>query len=127
MGEELLPGRATPEGTRRFAERFASLPNHFRRPDRLTLSSLGVGTKPGSPGGVDDLCYRWVVPRALEAGANVFDTAISYRQQTSERSLGRALVRGFREKLAARDEVLVVSKCGYLAPDAESVMDGRRY
>ncbi|HTO54628.1 MAG TPA: aldo/keto reductase [Myxococcota bacterium] len=128
MGEEQrCAGRATPEGTRRFAERFPSLPGHFRRPDRLTLSSLGLGTKPGAPGGVDDLCYRSVVPRALEAGVNVFDTALSYRQQTSERALGRALARAFREKVARRDEVFVISKCGYLAPDAESVMDGRRY
>jgi aryl-alcohol dehydrogenase-like predicted oxidoreductase len=127
MEEELLAGRATPEGTRRFAERFPQLPAHFRRPDRLTLSSLGLGTKPGVPGGVDDLCYRSVVPRALEAGVNVFDTSISYRQQTSERALGRALARAFREQVAQRDEVLVISKCGYLSPDAESVMDGRRY
>ncbi|HTO09360.1 MAG TPA: aldo/keto reductase [Myxococcota bacterium] len=124
---ELLPGRATADGTRRFAGRFSGLPGHFRRPDRLTLSSLGLGTKSGMPGGVDDLCYRSVVPRALEGGVNVFDTSISYRQQTSERALGRALARAFREKLARRDEVFVISKCGYLAPDAESVMDGRRY
>jgi aryl-alcohol dehydrogenase-like predicted oxidoreductase len=120
---ELLAGRATADGTRRFAERFPGLPSHFRRPDRLTLSSLGLGTKPGMPGGVDDLCYRSVVPRALEQGVNVFDTAISYRQQTSERALGRALARAFRERVA----VFVISKCGYLAADAESVMDGRRY
>ena len=52
---ELHPGRATAEGTRRFAARFPALPGHFRRPDRLTLSSLGLGTKLGAPGGVDDL------------------------------------------------------------------------
>jgi len=124
---ELLPGRATPEGTKRFADRFAALPGHFRRPDRLWLSSLGLGTKPGAPGGVDDLCYRSVTPRALELGVNVFDTSISYRQQTSERALGRALARAFREKVAQRDEVFVISKCGYLSADAESVMDARRY
>jgi len=124
---ELLSGRATPEGTKRFARRFPALPGHFRRPDRLWLSSLGLGTKPGAPGGVDDLCYRSVAPRALELGVNVFDTSISYRQQTSERSLGRALRRSVREGAAQRDEIFVISKCGYLTPDAESVMDGRRY
>jgi len=126
-GSERIAGRATAEGTKRFAERFSSLPGHFRRPDRLWLSSLGLGTKPGAPGGVDDLCYRSVVPRALELGTNVLDTSISYRQQTSERALGRALARVFRERVAARDEVFVISKCGYLSPDAESVMDGRRW
>lgn len=124
---ELHPGRATAEGTRRFAARFPALPGHFRRPDRLTLSSLGMGTKQGSPGGVDDLLYRSAVPRLLEGGVNVFDTALAYRQQTSERALGRALRRAFVEKIAARDEVFVISKCGYLAVDAESVIEGRRY
>ena len=124
---ERIPGRATPEGTRRFAERFPALPGHFRRPDRLWLSSLGLGTKPGAPGGVDDLCYRSALPRVLELGANVVDTAISYRQQTSERALGRALRRAFAENVARRDEVFVISKCGYLAYDAESIMDPRRY
>lgn len=123
----MLSGRATPDGTKRFAQRFGALPGYFRRPDRLWLSSLGLGTKPGAPGGVDDLCYRSVTPRALELGVNVFDTSISYRQQTSERALGRALNRAFREGVAQRDEVFVISKCGYLSADAESVMDGRRY
>jgi aryl-alcohol dehydrogenase-like predicted oxidoreductase len=125
--ERLHPGRATAEGTRRFADRFAQLPGHFRRPDRLWLSSLGLGTKPGVPGGVDDLCYRSAVARVLELGGNVFDTSISYRGQTSERALGRALARAFKEGVTRRDEVFVTSKCGYLSVDAESVMEGRRY
>lgn len=124
---DLLPGRATAEGTKRFAARFPALPGNFRRPDRLTLSSLGLGTKPGAPGGVDDLCYRSAIARVLEGGINVFDTALSYRQMTSERALGRALRRAFAEKVAARDEVFVISKCGYLAVDAESVIEPRRY
>lgn len=124
---ELHPGRATSEGTRRFASRFPGLPGNFRKPDRLTLSSLGLGTKPGAPGGVDDLLYRSAVPRLLEGGVNVFDTSISYRHMTSERALGRALRRAFAEKIAARDEVFVISKCGYLSVDAESVIEGRRY
>ncbi len=124
---ELHPGRATAEGTRRFAARFPALPGHFRRPDRLTLSSLGLGTKLGAPGGVDDLLYRSAVPRLLEGGVNVFDTSISYRHMTSERGLGRALRRAFVERLATRDEVFVISKCGYLSVDAESVIEGRRF
>jgi aryl-alcohol dehydrogenase-like predicted oxidoreductase len=123
----LHPGRATAEGTRRFAARFPALPGHFRRPDRLTLSSLGLGTKLGAPGGVDDLLYRSAVPRLLEGGVNVFDTSISYRHMSSERALGRALRRAFVEQLATRDEVFVISKCGYLSVDAESVIEGRRF
>jgi aryl-alcohol dehydrogenase-like predicted oxidoreductase len=117
----LREGRATPEGTRRYAERFPRLPDHFRCPDRLWLSSIGLGTRGGDPGGADDLAYRSAVARALELGVNVYDTALSYRMQTSERSLGTALARAFREGSAARDEVFVISKGGYLTVDAERV------
>jgi diketogulonate reductase-like aldo/keto reductase len=122
-------GRRVDSGTRDPGWRCAGASRaagHFRRPDRLWLSSLGLGTKPGAPGGVDDLCYRSTVPRVLELGGNVIDTAISYRQQTSERAVGRALRRAFAENVARRDEVFVISKCGYLAYDAESIMDPRR-
>jgi aryl-alcohol dehydrogenase-like predicted oxidoreductase len=70
------------------------------------------------------------VLRALELGCNVFDTAISYRAMTSERALGAALRRAFVRGTAARDEVFVSSKCGYLTVDPSSPLlrrDGRRY
>jgi aryl-alcohol dehydrogenase-like predicted oxidoreductase len=117
----LVPGRATCEGTARFALRFAHLPGHFRRPDRLSLSSIALGTRQGQPGGVDDLLYRSSAARCLELGVNVFNTALSDRMQTSERALGTALERAFREGLASRDEVVVVSKGGVLVPDPDRV------
>jgi aryl-alcohol dehydrogenase-like predicted oxidoreductase len=120
---ELTAGRATGEGTRRYADRFADLPGHFRRPDALWLSSIGLGTRGGDPGGPDDLGYRSAVSRAVEVGVNVFDTALSYRMQTSERALGRALGRAFAEGAVARDEVCVMSKGGYLTIDLDQVRD----
>ncbi len=126
---EPLEGRATPEGTRRFAEGFAGLPGHFRCPDRLWLSSLGLGTLPGEPNGADDLLYRAAVPRALERGVNVFDTALSYRMQSSERCLGAALRRAIGEDRIRRDAVFVISKGGYLTANPERVqrpLDARR-
>jgi len=121
MTADHLPGRATAEGTRRFAERFAALPGHFRCPDRLSLGSLGMGTRLGEPGGPDDLLYRTAVARALESGVNVFDTALAYRMQKSERNLGAALRRAIASGSVARDEVLVISKGGYLALDCDHV------
>lgn len=114
---ELLPGRASEAGTRRYAERFPSLPGHFRRPDRLWLSSIGLGMRNGEPGGADDLLYRQAILRALECGVNVFDTALSYRMQTSERALGAALERRIGEGQLRRDEICVITKGGYITPD----------
>jgi aryl-alcohol dehydrogenase-like predicted oxidoreductase len=118
-GGDLLEGCATSEGTARFAARFADRPGHFRRPDRLSLSSVALGMRRGDPGGVDDLLYRSAVAQCLEGGINVFNTALSDRMQTSERALGAALRRAFREGEARRDEVVVVSKAGALVCEPE--------
>ena len=124
------PGRATPDGTRRFAARFPDLPGHFRAPDRLCISSFGLGTRAGGVGGVDDLLLRQAVPELLQGGVNLFDTALSDRMQTSERALGVALARAFREGKARRDELVIVSKGGLLTPDpdrARNAEEARRY
>ena len=120
MGERTA-GRATPEGTARFAGRFSSLPGHFRVPDRLQLSSLALGTRTGDPGGVDDLRYRSAVPRLIEGGVNVFATALSDRSFHSERCLGAAFERAFREGIVARDEIVVLSRGGYLTADPDAL------
>ncbi len=125
-----ISGRATAAGTARFASKFSGPRARFRRPDGFTLSSLGMGTRSGVPGGRDDLAYRTAALRAIELGANVFDSSISYRMQTSERALGSALRRAFDTGLAERDEIYVVTKGGYLTVDAEHAQNGadaRRY
>jgi aryl-alcohol dehydrogenase-like predicted oxidoreductase len=118
---DLAPGRATAEGTRRFADRFERLPGHFRRPDRLWLSSLALGMRSGEVGGSDDFQYRSAVPVLLAGGVNTFVTALSDRMMTSERCLGAALARALREGVAARDEVIVVTKGGYLVVDPDRI------
>ena len=123
---EWIPGRATPQGTRRFAARFPELPGHFRCPDRLSVSSFGLGTRAGEIGGVDDLLYRQAVPELLAGGVNLFDTALSDRMQTSERALGVALARALREGAAARDEIVLVTKGGLLTPDPGAGPQRRR-
>ncbi len=91
MSVELCAGRATPAGTERFAARFPARPGHFRRPDRLTLSSLGLGMRSGEPFGADGLLYREAIPRLLHGGVNLFDTALSERMQKSERTLAYSI------------------------------------
>jgi len=115
--EGLIKGRATACGTRRYAERFASLPGAFRCPDGLFLSSLALGTRRGAPAGADDLLYRSAVAYCFESGVNVINTALSDRVQTSERAVGAAIRRSLREELVARDEIVVVTKGGRLTPD----------
>ncbi len=121
-----IEGWATPEGTRSFADRAVArhhLPaTHFRAgPGGLTLSSLGLGTYIGPPDGATDFAVEQAVRICTESGrANVLDTAINYRHQRAERSVGRALGRLIASGRLAREEVFVATKHGYLAPDGES-------
>jgi aryl-alcohol dehydrogenase-like predicted oxidoreductase len=123
----VTPGRATLEGTKRFAERSEAVPGHFREAAGLWLSSIGLGTYLGDEDAATDRGYEACVRAALSSGVNVFDTAINYRGQRSERAIGRALGAAFAEGLAKRDEVFVSTKGGYLPHDAEDPRDPRAY
>ena len=123
----MLQGRASPEGTRRFAERSSAARGHFREAAGLVLSSIGLGTYLGREDAETDAGYEECVALALERGINVFDSAINYRGQKSERAVGRALARAFGEKRIAREEVFVSTKGGYLPHDADDPRDPRRY
>ncbi|HEV2493001.1 MAG TPA: aldo/keto reductase [Terriglobia bacterium] len=123
-----IPGFATPEGTARFRGRFASrLPQHFREAQALWLSSIGLGTYLGEPTAEYDARYREAVRRAVEFGTNVFDSAINYRHQRSERAIGAALAELFASGSVRRDEVFVSTKGGFLTFDADEPDDPSAY
>jgi aryl-alcohol dehydrogenase-like predicted oxidoreductase len=119
---------ATNDGTKKYAARFASraAAGHFREQQRLWLSSLGIGTYLGEADERTDAAYTSAVLAAVEAGANVIDSAINYRFQRSERSIGAALKelerRGF-----SREELLVCTKGGFLTPDCDMPADPSEY
>lgn len=121
-----LKGVASAEGTARFAARSIAarhaVPEHFRRTSSgLTVSSLGLGTYIGRPDAPTDSAVEQAVQISLTSGrVNVVDTAINYRHQRAERSIGRALARLSESHRVARDEIFLATKAGYFAPDGES-------
>jgi len=123
----MLQGRATDAGTRRFAQRSSAAPGHFRQAGDLLLSSIGLGTYLGREDAATDAGYEACVALALRSGINVFDSAINYRGQKSERSIGRALARAVAQGDVLREEVFVSTKGGYLPHDADDPRDPRRY
>jgi aryl-alcohol dehydrogenase-like predicted oxidoreductase len=123
----VIAGRATLEGTSRFARRSPAAKGHFRPALGALLSSIGLGTYLGEEDAATDDGYEASIAVALGCGINVFDSAINYRGQRSERAIGRALARAIREGNAARDEVFVSTKGGYLPHDSEDARDPRRY
>lgn len=113
-----LPGHATPEGTVAYAARFtgrAGLTAGFAFAPAgstgLVVSRLGFGGYR-----VDDRTrdHRAALERSLASGSNLIDTSTNYTDGASERLVGavlRELTRGGR---LAREEVVVVSKIGYV-------------
>ena len=123
-----LIGWATPEGTERYRKRFEGEipPAHFQHTQGLWLSSIGIGTYLGNHDAETDELYRTAAVRAVELGCNVIDSAINYRFQRSERSLGAALkeimTKGFN-----REEIVVATKGGFISFDGGPPTDIRTY
>ena len=124
-----LRGRATPQDTLRYAARFQgrAAAGHFRQAaGELLLSSIGIGTYLGEPDVATDAGYTEAVVAAVQGGMNLIDSAINYRFQRSERSVGRALqllaTQGF-----ARGEIVLSTKAGFLTPDSAMPDDAEAY
>jgi aryl-alcohol dehydrogenase-like predicted oxidoreductase len=127
--EKLTPGRATAQGTLRYAARFQgrAAAGHFRDvQDGLVLSSVGIGTYLGEPDAPTDTGYADSIAAAVAGGFNVVDSAINYRLQRSERSVGTAF-RALAAKGFARDEIVFCTKAGFLTPDGDMPDDANEY
>src|SRR5512133_2776683 len=105
---------ATTEGTTRYSDRFPQYRDaaFYRSARGLQVSSLGIGTYLGADDDAADHAYTEALIAAGEGGINLFDCAINYRGQRSERCIGAAL-----QKLQ-RDEIVVCTKAGFLTPGA---------
>ena len=117
----LLPGRATPEGTQAFATRFAGsfTPDFYRVVCGLTVSSIGIGTYLGECDDDEDARYTETICEGIGSGLNLLDTAINYRCQRSERSVGQAVRSVISTGKAAREEIVVCTKGGYVPLEGE--------
>lgn len=114
--------RATVEGTARYRDAARAAPGHFRAAlDGLSVSSLGLGTYLGRDDDATDALYVEAAARAAALGVNVFDAAINYRNQRSERALGQALAR------LDREAIVVCTKGGFLPFDGARPPDVRAY
>ena len=115
----MLSGFATPEGTKRFASKSGVNEDNFRNFADLTLSNVGIGTYLGDSTNETDVLVTNAVKQSIECGVNVVDTAINYRSQKAERSVGKALKELIDEGKISRDEIFVSTKNGYVTNDAD--------
>jgi aryl-alcohol dehydrogenase-like predicted oxidoreductase len=119
---------ATNEATKHYANKFAgrAADGHFREAHGLVVSSLGLGTYLGQPDPKTDASYAAAIVAAAESGINVFDAAINYRFQRSERNIGAA-IKHLATKGFPREELVVCTKGGYLTPDGSMPEEPNEY
>jgi uncharacterized protein len=113
-----LAGTATPGGTAAYASRMlgrlgAAVQHGFTTlgSTGLTTSRLGFG---GYRTGMEDAGHREALVAALQAGCNLIDTSTNYMDGDSERLVGSVLADLIRKGELKREEVIVVSKIGYV-------------
>ena len=116
----MLAGRATPEATAAFADASPADARNYSNARGLTLSNVGIGTYLGEADGPTDLAVESAVKASAAAGVDVVDTAINYRAQRAERSVGRALAAMAAAGGPPREAVFVSTKNGYVTHDAEA-------
>jgi aryl-alcohol dehydrogenase-like predicted oxidoreductase len=89
------------------------------------MSSIGLGTYLGHWDEHTDRSYQEAIKRAVELGCNVIDSAINYRFQRSERTIGAALKDLLEDGKASRDEILIATKGCFFPFEDEPPRDPR--
>lgn len=125
-----LEGFATPEATLKYMKRAEDEVPHsnFKSPfdSELKLSSVGIGTYMGAPDDKTDFfMYEAIKSSVMSGGINVIDTAINYRYQKSERTVGKAINTLVNKYGYSRDELFVCTKGGFVPDDADQGIPGR--
>ena len=78
------------------------------------MSSIGIGTYLGSPDDPTDEVVVQAIVQSVKNGINILDTAINYRRERGEKSVGLALGQLIRSGEIRRDEIFVCTKGGFL-------------
>ena len=124
----MISGFATPEGTKNFAAKNDTIPEkNFNVFQDLSLSNVGIGTYLGNPDSDTDNMVKNAVKKSVLAGVNVIDTAINYRAQKAERSVGQAISELVNENKISRDEIFISTKNGYVTNDGDIQEDLMQY
>ncbi len=114
-----LPGKATAGGTAAYAVRFVGAPDGAHASHSyvtlgstgLTISRLGFG---GYRIDSDEAEHREALRKALRGGWNLIDTSTNYTDGGSERLIGSVLAELVKCGDVKREEIVVVSKIGYV-------------
>ena len=115
----MISGFATSEGTKEFYKNSSVNLSNFKQIHNLTLSNVGIGTYLGEANDKTDELVKNAVKQSILSGVNVIDTAINYRAQKAERSVGKAISELITEGKITRDQIFISTKNGYITNDAD--------
>ncbi len=116
----MIAGYATPEGTKKFVEKHTEITKqNYTNVHNLTLSNVGIGTYLGNPDIETDKLVEASVKKSILGGINVIDSAINYRAQKAERSMGNAISQLINNNDISREEIFVSTKNGYVTNDGD--------
>jgi len=115
----MISGFATLDGTTKFAQNSGVNQANFNKFQDLLLSNVGIGTYLGDADARTDQLVTNAVKQSILSGINVVDTAINYRAQKAERSVGKALLELIEEQKISRNQIFLSSKNGYVTNDAD--------
>ncbi|MBK8264201.1 MAG: aldo/keto reductase [Nannocystis sp.] len=110
MTTQLHPGGASPAGSAALARRFGGAPRRLGR-SQWQVAPIGFGAYRVHD---DNPAHRQALEEALRCGINLIDTSATYTDGGSERLIGGVLAQLFADHVLQRDQVVVVSKAGYL-------------
>ena len=124
----MITGYATSEGTKKFAERQnQDSQKNYKNIHNLTLSNVGIGTYLGNQDAETDYLVQNAVKKSILGGINVIDSAINYRAQKAERSVGNAISQLIDNNDISREEIFVSTKNGYVTNDGDVKEDLMQY
>ena len=111
---------ASKEGTETFKDNAIGNnnvhPSNYKQIFDLYLSSIGIGTYLGAPTPEVDKMVEQAVKTCIRSGViNVINTAINYRFQRAEKSIGKALQELINNEEIKREQIFISTKNGYIA------------
>ena len=113
-----IPDTATAHGTAAYVSRILARSSRPAAGGYTTLGSTGLtNSRIGFGGyrtGVDQEDHRVALMKAIREGCNLVDTSTNYADGDSERLVGSVLRELLSQKEVTRDNVIVVSKIGYV-------------
>jgi len=107
----MISGYATPDGTQQFADHFSAYSFNPLGRTGLLVSGAGFG---GYRVNAGVAAHEEALKKALTGGINLIDTSANYADGGSEQLVGQVLKDLIESDRITREQVVVVSKGGYL-------------